>query len=94
MLKQAEQPANLLGLCAIPTMQVKGSNFHKILIPVKVLALFFLLKVKQIQYNHYYNMHKEKTNLKTGNNTTNQNLHAFQRGLIIVFLIILGSKNT
>lgn len=47
MLKQAEQPANLPGLCAIPTMQVKGSNFHKILIPVKVLALFPPLKLSK-----------------------------------------------
>lgn len=51
MLKQAEQPANLLGLGAIPTMQVKGSNFHKILIPVKVPALFFFSSLKLSKSN-------------------------------------------
>lgn len=45
MLKQAEQSANLLGLCANPTMHVKGSNFHKILIPLKVLVLLSPLKL-------------------------------------------------
>lgn len=67
MLKQAEQPANLLGLYTIPTMRVKGSTFHKILIPKKVLALFFFsFKVKQIQYIHYHNTYKEKLIFRRG----------------------------
>lgn len=61
MLKHAEQPANLLGLCAIPTMCVKGTNFHKKLIPGKLLALFFSYKVEQIQYIH----HQEKLIFKS-----------------------------